>query len=87
VFDLSQANQQVDWITDENGKVFVDTIYRYENLENDFADMRNRIGIQATLPKKNTTKHKNYREYYTEETKKLVAELYKDDIEMFGYVF
>ena len=87
VFDLSQANQQVDWITNSNGELVVDKVCRYENLEEGFEDLCKILGIRAQLPKKNTTKHKHYREYYDEHTKKLVAEMYKDDIAMFGYTF
>ena len=35
----------------------------------------------------NKINRKNYREYYNDKTKKLVAEIYEDDIDTFKYTF
>jgi hypothetical protein len=39
------------------------------------------------LPWVNTTEHKPYREYYNNTTKKLVADKFKDDLNLFDYDF
>jgi hypothetical protein len=35
----------------------------------------------------NGSKHRDYRSYYDEETKQMVANHWKEDIERFGYTF
>lgn len=39
------------------------------------------------LPYTNPTKHKNYRSNYNKKTRKIVADVYKKDIKLFGYKF
>ena len=38
-------------------------------------------------PHRNRSGHKDYRTYYTDETRDLVAEAFRGDIETFGYTF
>jgi hypothetical protein len=68
-------------------KQFVDFIGRFENLEKDWAYVASVINANPVLPHINATPHKHYTEYYDEESKQIVAEIYKKDIELFNYTF
>lgn len=46
------------------------------------------IGIEVgELKNKHQTNHAHYSTYYTPRTKQIIADLYKEDIETFGFTF
>ncbi len=80
---------QSDYLIDLRGKVLVDFIGHYENLQEDFDSVCRRIGIESPkLAHKRKAKDRaGYRKYYNDQTAALVAEHFKADIELFGYRF
>ncbi len=76
-------------ITDEQGKLLVDFIARLERIEEDFAHICGELGLPPTeFPRKNANrKDRDYRRYYNTRTRKLVEELFGEDIAQLEYTF
>jgi len=74
--------------THEDGKQAVTVVGRYEKLQADWDVVGCTAGLPRTkLPHVNKSKHKPYWMYYTDETKKLVEQMYGEDIDLFKYQF
>ena len=79
---------QVDYITDNNGRIDMDFIGKFESLDKDFQAITKYLNIQnITLPHVNRTDHKDYRHYYTDETKKIITERFAKDLDYFQYEY
>jgi hypothetical protein len=81
------SSTQKELIADPNGRILVDFVGRFENLEVDFEKVCARLGVRAKLPYLNRGDRRPYREYYSDRTQRFVAEYFREDIEHFGYHF
>jgi len=80
--------EQLSFISDDAGRRLVDFVGRFERLQADFDRVCDRLQRpRRTLPTLNQTQHGPYTDYYDDETRRLVAELYRRDIAFFGYRF
>lgn len=75
------------YVCNHKSNIVVDFIGRFENLNEDYERIRNKLGISSELPHLRKTKSNRYQDYYTEESRKIVANLYQKDIEIFNYSF
>ncbi len=71
------------FISDKGGLV-VDHLGRFETLERDWDQLRERFGFPS-LPKRNVSQGGSYEDAYTPEVARLVADRYRHDIELFAY--
>ena len=85
LFRYPHFNEQVSWM---QGQPPFDFIGRFENLQDDFNTVCNKLSIPVQkIPRLNPSRHGHYTKYYDNETREIVAERYAKDIEHFGYKF
>lgn len=65
----------------------VDFIGYLEDYTNDFNKIKRLLGVEGELQKLNVSKRRDYKEYYNDATLQIVADAYRDDINLFGYDF
>ncbi len=78
---------QSEFFCDSEGNVVVDYIGRLESIREDFQTICEQIRVETSLPHKNSSSHRDYQTYYTDDTRQLVQEHFEEDIERFGYTF
>jgi len=80
---------QLNWISDESGKILIDEVIYFENLAIEFNVLlkSHRIKNMKNLPHVKRSGRKNYRNYYDEETIEIVEKWFIQDIKRFGYQF
>lgn len=85
----TSIEMQSDYLKDLSGRIVVDFIGRYEQLQDDFDQVCERIGVaKRPLPHKRQAKDRSdYRRYYDDRTADLVAQRFRPDIEAFRYRF
>lgn len=70
-----------------NQKMVMNKVLRFENLSDDFNALAQQLKIDATLPYINQSIKHDYREAYTEKSKKIVTERFQKDLVYFSYKF
>jgi len=84
----SPHRYQLDWFVDGSGEMLADFIGRFERLEEDWAFIANKIGLEQKLPHARANpRPRHYTDYYTDETRELIERKFKVDIDYFDYRF
>jgi hypothetical protein len=84
----SPHRYQLDWFVDSNGNLLADFIGRFERLDEDWAFVAQKLGVEEKLPhRRENPRARHYTEYYTPRTRDVIAARFKVDIERFGYEF
>jgi hypothetical protein len=75
-------------LCDKKGNILMDFIGRFENLEEDWNFICDKIGIEIKdLGHRKNAGIKSYKGHYDIHSRDLVASLWKADIEAFNYSF
>jgi len=84
----SPHRYQLDWFVDANGNLLADFIGRFERLDEDWAFVAQKLGLEGKLPHRRVSpRARHYGDYYTPQTRDIVAAKFNVDIERFGYEF
>lgn len=78
---------QSDWITDTSGEVLVNFVGRFENFEQDFKIVCDRLKCKVELPHKKKSERGDHQSYYDRESREIIAEWFRKDLDRFGYKF
>jgi len=83
------ATEQYIHLINQTGDIAIDFIGKFENLQKDFNKVCEILRIKPVqLRVLNQSRlRKNYKHFYNSERKQIVEEVYKKDIELFGYSF
>lgn len=80
---LNQKESQMRWLDG----VVPDVVIRIEDIDQQFHILQDMLGCHVPFPHINQSKHDDYQTYYNDNTKRIVAELFREDFEAFGYAF
>ena len=88
----TRLTNQLDWLTDENGEVLVDYVIKLEDQETAVREINERTDGRLALESVRLNSNPNstadsYRDMYSPTTRERVAEVFRRDIEFFGYEF
>lgn len=77
---------QACWVTDLSGKIIVDEIVRFENLEEGIKKISEKIfGKSMKLPRNNVSANGRTQLKFKPQTIDVVRDVYRPDFELFGY--
>jgi sulfotransferase famil protein len=83
----AHLSPQFPYVLDDELRLLVDFIARYENLPQDWRRICERLSVDIALPSRMKSHHRPYREYYSDQTREMVAEIYALDASLFDYAF
>ena len=78
---------QHEFVCDKNGKIIVDHIGRFENLNKSIEKINDILKSEFKLEHHNKTDKKDYKDIYTTKMIEKVHQIYQKDIDIFEYKF
>jgi len=82
----------LDFVTDLEGNIIVDKICKVENIDQDFKEILEKLGMDSSkivVPQKNVSsnRERDYRIKYDQESADLVGDYFQKDVDYFKYSF
>lgn len=78
---------QYNFICDENDKILVDYVGKFENLKKSVEEINDIFKLDFELEHHNKNYKKNFKDIYTPEMIEKVSQIYQKDIDIFEYSF
>lgn len=79
---------QHEFLVDAEGRLAMDQIGRTEEMQDAYAAICRRLELPAiALDRVNSSTHRDFREYYDAELVERVSDVYRRDLDLFGYRF
>ena len=78
---------QSEFLCDDSNNLLIDFVGKYENLKEDLKFISRKISIDIDIDHHRKTDHLNYRKYYDKETKTIIENYFKTDLNLFNYTF
>tara|TARA_B100000674_G_scaffold395535_1_gene340008 strand:- start:5155 stop:5826 length:672 start_codon:yes stop_codon:yes gene_type:complete len=85
IYEIIHFIPQSEFICNNDGKIMVDFIGRFENLYEDLNDLSEKINKEIVLEHHNKNNKLDFSKIYTEDMKLKVYNIYKKDVEIFSY--
>ena len=85
IYEIIHFIPQSEFICNNDGKIMVDFIGRFENLNEDLKKLSENINKEIVLEHYNKNNKVDFSKIYTEDMKLKVYSIYKKDIEFFKY--
>lgn len=80
-----QWEEQHRFLFDEDGRLLVDFIGRFERYHADTQKLFARLGIESVTPRTNVSERAPLETYFDEESVDAIARMYRRDLELFDY--
>lgn len=78
---------QSNFICDRHNRLLIDYLAYFESINADYDVISEKLGIGMKIGHHNANPGNNYRDAYDDESRKIVADIYANDIALFGYNF
>ena len=87
IWEIMHLIPQHEFVCDKNGKIIVDHIGRFENLNKSIEKINDILKSDCKLEHHNKTDKKDYKDIYSAQMIEKVHQIYQKDIDIFEYSF